>query len=211
MMFNDRQDAGKRLAKKLSAYKNQDVAVFALPRGGVPVAREISKYLNTPLNLIFSRKIGHPQNSEFAICAVTETGPLICDRAETKNIDPEWLSRAENKEREEAARRRTKYMPKNTGFKNLHGKKVIIVDDGIATGLTVTAAIGELRTKNPEVIIVAVPVLPNDIKSLLASRVNEVVSVLAPENYLGSVGAYYRSFPQVTDDEVVNIIKASKT
>jgi len=206
MILKDRKEAGEKLAEKLKDLKDTQAIVYALPRGGVVVGHEIAQKLNLPLSLIITRKIGHQFNSEYAICAIAEDGHSICNEEEEKRADQEWLKEQFEKEREEARRRREVYLkdqpalyPKNNS--------VIIVDDGVATGLTIMLAIKEMRHENPVKIIVAIPVIPSDIAHEIKNEVDELVALEIDENYAGAVGAYYEDFPQVGDDEVINLLK----
>lgn len=199
--FADRREAGKLLAERLQAYRGKSV-VYALPRGGVETGVEIAGALNVPLDLLIARKIGHPLDPEYAVCAVTETGPLICDEVERARMDWLWLEQTVNAERREAKRRRELYLRDRQPV-SAEGKVAIVVDDGIATGLTVLAAVEELRQQRPKKIIVAVPCAPRDAIDELLKAVDRVIVLSDPDEYLGAVGAYYDVFPQLTDEDVV--------
>ncbi len=203
--FKDREDAGRRLTEKLIQYKGQNPVVLALPRGGVVLGAEVAGVLNCPLDLVIPRKIGHPINPEYAIAAVTEGGALVANESEVATVDPEWFEREKAVQIAEAKRRRRVYL-KDRKAVDLTGKTAIIIDDGIATGLTMMAAISEVKAKNPVKIIIAVPVAPADIYHRISQEVDDFVAIDAPEYYLGSVGAYYQKFPQVSDEEVVGIL-----
>jgi len=204
MRFENRVDAGKKLAAKLEKYKGEDVVVLALPRGGVVLGYEIAKSLGAPLDLVITRKIGHPDNPEYAICAVAEDGHTLCNEVERSNINDEWFDKVVVEEQEEAKRRRKLYLKGKR--KNIKGKTVIIVDDGIATGLTLGLAIKEVKHDDPKKIIVAVPVAPREAVDEISREVDEFVSLYVPQIYLGAVGAYYDSFEQVSDEEVVRLL-----
>lgn len=201
MRFIDRTDAGQRLAKRLLKYQGQDGIVFALPRGGVPLAAEISRALGMPLDLVSARKIGHPFSPEYAIAAVTDTGELAVNPLEVSRVDRQWFEREVEIERLEAVRRRQRYL-KNAPPRSLAGKVAILVDDGIATGLTMEAAIMQARQRKPQKLVLAVPVAPQDTAAKLAKTVDELVALDIPEHYLGAVGAYYDDFRQISDEEV---------
>lgn len=205
MIFSNRQDAGKQLVKKLRKYQNKEAIVFALPRGGVVVAKEISKSLKFPLDLIVVRKIGHPLSPEYAIGAVSENNALIGDPIELSQVDKKWLEQKREAEAREARRRRQVYLKskKPLGAKN---KIAIIVDDGIATGWTMLAAIKEIKNQNPKKIVVVVPVLPAQIKERFEKEADEFIFVEAPAAFL-AVGEYYKNFPQVSDEEVIEALK----
>ncbi len=207
MLFKNRKDAGIKLANALEKYKREDVIVLALPRGGVILGVEIAKMLDAPLDILSTKKIGHPLNSEYAICAITEDGDPICNSAEVKNIDPEWLAGEIKKVRNEIKRRREIFLGGRALY-SVEGKTVIIADDGIATGLTMIAAIDEIKKRNPKRLVIAIPVTPYDTAQKLNSMVDELVSLDIDTNYRGAVGAYYEDFTQVEDSEVISILNA---
>lgn len=212
MYFTDRKEAGLKLAEKLLQYKDKDVVVFALPRGGVVLGVEIAKELHAPLDLMITKKIGHPYNPEYAICAVGESGTPICNPRELESVDKLWFHTEVDRIQGEIERRKEAYHIGNIGTSpgSLKGKIAILVDDGIATGLTMKAAIYEARLRNPDKIVVAVPVTPSDTAEELKAEADELVSVLIDENYLGAVGAYYMNFYQVDDNEVLDLLSQVK-
>lgn len=203
--WRDRIEAGQELAKALIEYKDKPVIVYGLPRGGVVVAAEVARALNAPLDLIIARKIGHPFHPEYAIGAVTETGQPVLNAAETVSIDKKWLETTIKQEREEAKRRREVYLLGQPAHSAKH-KTAILVDDGIATGLTFKAATEELKSKQPAKIVVAVPVAPDDSAAEIEAEVDELVCLLREKYYLGAVGAYYEYFEQTEDNEVIDIL-----
>lgn len=205
--FIDRRDAGKRLAAALKEYKGTDAIVYALPRGGVVLGFEIAKALKAPLDLVITRKIGHPANPEYAVCATTESGELLCDERERASLDPAWLKQAASRERKEATRRRKLYL-QGAAHVSAAGKTAIVVDDGIATGLTIRAAVRSLRAERPKALIVAVPVAPHEVVEVLKKEADRVITLEDARSYLGAVGAYYDDFPQVTDGEVIQLIES---
>ena len=208
MRFKDRVEAGQKLAEKLTKYRGENTVILALPRGGAVLGAEIAKALEAPLDLVIPRKIGHPQNPEYAVAAVTEGGELVANDAEVSSLDPEWFKGDVQKEIAEAKRRRQTYLQgKNQA--QLRGKTVIIVDDGVATGLTMRAAIKDVRARDPERIVVAVPVTPKDTAGILQREADELVALDIPTMYLGAVGAYYQEFTQVEDGEVIEILEVS--
>ncbi|MFA5187981.1 MAG: phosphoribosyltransferase [Patescibacteria group bacterium] len=211
MIFKNRQEAGQKLAKKLQEFKNQkNVLVLALPRGGVITAFEVAKELNLPLDLIVTRKIGAPDNEEYAIGAITETGEGIFNQEAIKslNISPEYLAKKVTAEKMEAIRRLKTYRLNRPAL-NLKNMTVIIVDDGLATGLTMRAAIKSVREKAAKKIIVAVPVSAQDTLKLIQKEVPNVIYLDAPL-FFGAVGAFYQDFGQTTDEEVIELMKKSK-
>lgn len=201
--FEDRRDAGMRLAKALARYDSDDAIVFALPRGGAVVGEEVAKQLELPLALVIPRKIGHPENPEYAVCAVTEEGELVCNEDESSKLDPEWLKEAAREAQTEAVRRRVIYDGTRL---YATGMIAIIVDDGIATGLSMRAAIRSLRRELPSEVIVASPVAPREVVEYLRKEADDVVVLNDNEPFLGAIGAYYAKFPQVTDEEVIHIM-----
>lgn len=205
-LFYDRQDAGRQLATKLSHYQHQDVVVYALPRGGLPIANEIAHYLSAPLELIITRKIGHPFNSEYAIGAISENGKAIYNPSEIMKVDDDWLMYEEAKLQNEIKRRRLKYK-KQDDYPSLIGKTAILVDDGIATGYTMLAAIDDIKKKNPKAIVVAIPVIPEFMAQKLEQAIQEVVTVERTRHYLGAVSAYYEQFKQLSDDDVITSLQ----
>jgi predicted phosphoribosyltransferase len=205
MRFEDRIEAGRLLAERLQKYRNQPTVVYALPRGGVVMGAEIAQRLGAPLDLVIPRKVGHPSNPEYAVCAITEDGQLFCNQAEADRLGEAWLKQAAAKEQAEARRRRQLYLDGRPPVP-VEGKTAIIVDDGVATGLTMLAAIQEVKARRPARIVVAVPVIPADIAAQLAEEVDEIVALDIPEYYRGSVGSYYREFNQVEDEEVIELM-----
>ncbi|MBW3537913.1 phosphoribosyl transferase [Candidatus Parcubacteria bacterium] len=205
MRFKDRAEAGRQLAAALERYRDSDAVVYALPRGGVVLGAEIARRLNAPLALVIARKIGHPLSPEFAIGAVTENGEPVLNQAETAALDLRWLEAAVKRERAEARRRHAKYL---AGRRRLpaEGRVAIVVDDGIATGLTMLAAIKEVKRLGPRQTVVAVPVVPKDTVRWLEAEAGELAALEVPERYLGAVGAYYDDFEQVEDEEVITLM-----
>lgn len=209
MYFADRIDAGRKLGKLLAKkYNGKDCLVYALPRGGVVTGLEVAKALNAPLDLLIIRKIGHPGNPEYAIGAISEHGHLA-KGPDFDSIDTKWLDSQIVKEQKEIKRRRILYL-QDRKEKDPKGKIAIIVDDGIATGLTIKAAILELQEKSPAKIIIAVPVAPEDVLNNLKKEVDDIVCLAKEAEYLGSVGSYYEDFPQISDDEVIKLLAKSK-
>jgi predicted phosphoribosyltransferase len=209
MRFKHRQQAGLLLARKLKQYKHEECIVYALPRGGVPIGAVVAEYLNAPLDLIIARKIGHPQWPEYAVCAVTEYGVVVSSDQDIDYLDPAWLNQAIENERLEARRRRRLYFRAHTRA-NPKNKIAIIVDDGVATGLTIRAAINELIEKEPARIILAVPVGPADVLADLAGKVDDVISLISDSDFAGGVGAYYEDFDQTSDQEVIDLLAAAE-
>jgi predicted phosphoribosyltransferase len=208
-MFTDRTDAGKKLAEALNTYKNQPVVVYALPRGGVVLGAEVARTLESPLDLIVVRKIGHPRFPEYAIGAVAEDGYVVTNpEHDGLVLNQPWFVQAAAAELKETRRRRTTY---------LHGrfpvptknKTAIIVDDGLATGLTMLAAVHEIRQRGPQKIVIAVPVAAAETVEKLRPEVDDIVVLYIPRGWFGAIGSYYRHFDQVTDAEVMELMKVT--
>lgn len=206
MIFQDRHHAGVLLAERLREYQGKPVVVYALPRGGVVLGDIVAKQLHAPFDLLVPRKIGHPNNPEYAIASVSEKGAVIKNETETALVDQDWFNHEVQEQREEAARRRTTFLAGRPP-KDASGKTAIIVDDGIATGLTMKAAIDEVRAMHPASVVLAVPVAPKDTTREFQALVDDVVVLECPDQFLGSIGAYYDRFGQVSDDEVVETMK----
>lgn len=211
MMFSNRRDAGRQLAEALKSYRGQDVVVLALPRGGVPVAEEIAAALDAPLDLLLVRKIGVPWQPELAMGAVIDGDEPITVRnmdviraAAVTDGDFNAASQAELRELE---RRRARYIG-DRARPEIAGRIAIIVDDGIATGATVRAAIRGLRRKGPQKVVLAVPVAPESTVAELREEVDELVCLHAPENFY-AISLYYRDFGQTSDSEVIDILSKS--
>ena len=211
MRFKDRTDAGVKLAGLLAEkYARADGIVYALPRGGVVLGIEIARHLNMPLDLIIARKIGHPYNPEYAIGAVTERGAPVVNTDEVARLPQDWFKTQVKLQRQEAQRRHEVYLDGREPL-SCRGKTVIVVDDGIATGLTMEAAIRDLKQRHPARIVLAVPVAPADTAAKFRGEVDDLVALDLPEFYLGGVGAYYDYFPQVTDEEVIALLRTVST
>src|SRR3989344_6450768 len=146
IMFKNREDAGRQLSDKLKQYRGTDTVVLALPRGGVVVGHEISQALDLPLDIVVARKIGHPNNHEYAICAVDEKGTLLCNQAEAREVDRKWLEEQAQREQAEARRRSSVYRAGKPPAA-IGGEIAIIVDDGIATGVPMRLAILATETQ----------------------------------------------------------------
>ena len=207
-MFRDRTDAGRRLAQALLTYKGQPVAVYALPRGGVVLGVEIAHALDAPLDLIVVRKIGHPYAPEYAIGAVAEDGYLIMNPEEAATLDQAWIRQAADEQLKEAQRRRELFRGDRRAVP-ANDKIAIIVDDGLATGLTMRAAIHEIRKRNPRQVVVAVPVAAPSTVEKLRPEVDELVALYIPRGFFGAIGAFYESFTQISDEEVVSLLAST--
>ena len=208
MRFRDRADAGEQLAQALKKYQRQDGVVYALPRGGVVLGAIVARALDMPLDLLIPRKIGHPLQPEYAICAIVENGEMACNQQEVARVDPQWFRQEVEAERHEARRRRELYLGGREP-EPVKGKTAIIVDDGIATGLTMEVAIRDAKRRKPAHLVVAVPVAPPDTVEQLSREVDDFVVLDRSRHYLGAVGAYYDYFNQTTDNEVIELLRSA--
>ena len=207
MRFKNRREAGVQLAILLQKYADDNLVVYALPRGGVPLGVEIAKKLHAPFDLMITKKIGHPGNPEYALCAIAEDGEPICNQDDIVYIDNNWIQEETDRVRVEIKRRREKYFGEIT-HPDIEGKTAIIVDDGIATGYTMLAAINEIKRRKPGKIVVAIPITPEDTAREIRKITDDLVSVEIDPFYLGAVGAYYDDFSQVEDEEVIYLIQS---
>ena len=193
------------LAEALDGFRGQDAVVYALPRGGVVLGYEVACHLNAPLDLIITRKIGYPGSRECAVCAVSEDGEMICDRLGATRLDPAWLKARAEEEVQEANRRRRVYLegrpPLDAG-----GKVAIVVDDGVATGLTILLAIMVLKGHHPKKIVVAVPVSSPEAAERIRAEADELIALDVPDNF-SSVSEHYEEFPQLEDEDVIRLIR----
>ncbi len=206
MPFADREDAGKRLAGRLKKYAGKpDTVVVALPRGGVVTGREVADALRLPLDIVVPRKIGSPGDPEYAIGAVTEEGDAVWNESERRAAGEEYLAATLAAERA-AARRRLATYRAGMPARSLRGKTVIVVDDGVATGHTMRAAVATVRREGAARLVVAVPVCPPDSRASLEAVADEVEVIESPRAF-AAIGAHYGAFPQVSDGEVLRLMR----
>jgi putative phosphoribosyl transferase len=204
----DRQTAGRALAESLQAYAGRDdVLVLALPRGGVPVALEISKALGAPLDLILVRKLGTPGNLELAMGAIASGGIRVLNPEiiASRQIGQKAIEEVAAREKRELKRRQQSYRG-NRPLPRMKDRLVILVDDGIATGATMQAAIKALKVQKPTKIVVAVPVAPADTVAKLKKLVDEVVCSHTPEPFM-AIGNWYDDFSQLSDEDVRKVLE----
>jgi putative phosphoribosyl transferase len=207
--FKNRVEAGKRLAEALMDLQGKDVVILGIPRGGVVVANEVAKALKAPMDIVVTRKIEAPGEPEFALGAVTQEGDVIMDKqaAESIGASREYLDDQIRKKREEVSDRMHR-LRGDAPYPGLEGRVVVIVDDGIATGSSVEAAVMSVRKRKPKEVVVAVPVAPSDAVETLAEDGMKVVCLEMPGSFL-AIGEFYRDFGQVEDIEVMRILKES--
>lgn len=209
-IFKNRYEAGKKLAEKLSAFKNKsDVLVLALPRGGVPVAFEVAQHLNAPLDIFIVRKLGAPGYEELAMGAIASGGVRVLNRQVISAlcVTPDTIEQVASLESEELHRRESVYRRGRPAL-SVTGKQIILVDDGLATGASMKAAATAVKKMNPSRIIVAVPVASSDILDEFKSLVDDVVCSLTPADFT-SVGSWYENFAQTSDEEVQYLLSES--
>lgn len=208
--FANRREAGKELARKLSNYKGRaDVIVLALPRGGVPVAYEVALELHSPLDVSLVRKLGLPGREELAIGAIASGGIQILnqDLIDAVGLNPTMIDLVMKQESRELQRREEQYRGDRPA-PDLHDRTVILIDDGLATGASMLAAVHGVRAQSPAQIVVAVPAAAPQAIQLIQPEVHEVVSVIAPDPFEG-VGKWYQDFSQTTDEEVKSLLEAA--
>lgn len=205
MKYSDRIEAGLILADKLKQYAGKPAVVLAVPRGGVPLGYIIAKELNLPLDLLLTKKIGHPNNSEYAIGAVSLTDRVIIPH---EGVSESYIESETKKIREKLRDNYSKFMgdKKPTDIAN---KIVIVVDDGIATGNTLMSTVNMLRNSKPAKIVVAAPVAPKSAAHKLSRVVDELIIPLIPEEFYG-VGGFFEDFTQVSDEEVMGYLDKLK-
>lgn len=205
-LFEDRAEAGRRLGERLKEYKIENPIVIAMPRGGVPVGFEVAKILKAPLGVVISRKLGAPQQPELGIGAIAEGNIEVLDKEliRTLKVSESELNVLIRREKLEILRRKKLYRgKKDLNFKN---KTAILIDDGIATGITAKATIEAVKKLKPKKIIFAVPVCPDDSIKDFEVLADEFICLYAPAKF-DSVGAWYNNFDQVTDQEVAGLLK----
>jgi putative phosphoribosyl transferase len=203
-LFSDRADAGRQIAKRLLHFRERDPVVLALPRGGVPIGREVAAALHARMDLILVRKIGAPGQPELALGAVVDgPRPELVINEDVKamlHVGADYIAREEARQLEEIKRRRTLWLGKRSHVA-IEGKTALIVDDGIATGATVRAALRAVRRARPAHLVLAVPVAPPDTIERLRGDADEIVCLATPATFW-AISMFYGSFPQVADAEV---------
>jgi putative phosphoribosyl transferase len=208
MTFQNRSDAGRKLARALASYKNQQAVILALPRGGVPVAAEVASHLNAPIDLVLVRKIGVPTQPELAMGALVDGGPPLIVRNEDviglAGINESEFKAVCDAELGEIERRRIHYLGGRDRI-DIAGRITIVIDDGVATGATTRAALRATRKRGPKKLVLAVPVAPTDTLAAMREEADEVVC-LEDHEYFGAIGFYYSDFRQISDEEVIDTL-----
>jgi len=207
MVFQNRAQAGQLLAKKLKEYKNKEVIVLGIPRGGVVTGKRLSEFLHCSLDVIITKKIGAPGNPELAIGAVGAIGePVINEELAVRvGADEKYIKKQIAKIKKEIARREKEFRGEKPKL-NLKNKIVILTDDGVATGATMEAAVEIVRQQNPKKIVVAIPVIARDSLAKIETKADEVIYLDAPLMFF-AVGQFYKEFSQVSDEEVIKILR----
>ncbi len=206
MKFKNRREAGRLLAERLGVYKGKDVIVLAIPMGGVPVAYEIALEMRAPLDVVMAKKIGAPFNPEFAVGAVTWNGAVLLDQDSVRkwNISDQYIGETSGKLVREMNERLSSLRVGMGNFPKLYGRTVIIVDDGIATGNTMIAAVEAVRDQGPADVVVATPVLPKELVEDMG-HVAPLVYLDAPDDF-EAVGQYYEEFEMTSEEAVKGLM-----
>jgi putative phosphoribosyl transferase len=209
LIFADRAEAGRMLAERLAAMRLQHPLVLALPRGGVPVGAEIARRLHAPLDVVFVRKLGAPDQPELAVGAVADgTEPEIVLNTELVamlDLDEDYIAEAAKRELGVIEQRRREWAALRPAVEPA-GRALIVVDDGVATGMTMQAALRQLKRRQPARLIAVAPVASREAVAMLRREADDVVYLTSPRRF-GSVGSFYRSFLQVTDAEVAALLR----
>ena len=206
VIFSNREEAGERLAAALDDLKGEDVVVLGIPRGGVVVARQVAKALDAQLDIVVTKKIGAPEEPEFAIGAVTQEGEVVLNEQAIKllGIEPSYLKSEAARLAQEVKERTARFRGDRPSLQ-LKGRMVVIVDDGVATGSTVSAAVRSARRQGPSSVVVAVPVAPEEAVMELSKEADRVVCLATPEPFF-AIGQFYEDFDQVQDEDVRAIL-----
>lgn len=210
MSYHDRVEAGQKLAKALKSFSGLDSVILALPRGGIVIGSEIARELKVPLGLVLVKKIGHPTAPEYAIGTVAEGIEPIYNESEITTTNEDWLENMIKGAKEIIEYRRELYYGDDFIPPVIKGKTVLLVDDGIATGLTMEGAVRSIKKKQPKRIVVAVPIASVESVQNLEAIADEVIVLDNPEDFLGSIGAHYLDFEQVDDEDVRILLREAR-
>lgn len=209
VLFEDRQDAGRQLGRKLERFRDDNPVVLALPRGGVPIGLEIARALKAPMDLVLVRKIGAPGQPELALGAVVDGArpELVIneDVRQMLQVSGDYIEQAKQKQLQEIERRRKLWLGAGRRIP-VKGRTALVVDDGIATGATVRAALHAIRRAEASRLVLAVPVAPSDTIESLRGDADEIVCLATPETFW-AISMFYGRFPQVDDGEVTELMK----
>lgn len=206
MRFANRRSAGAELAQLLKKRLPRPATIIALSRGGVIVAGEVALSLDLALEFLITQRITHPSRAHHTICALTETGDPVCDPEVRSRFDPDWLAQRVQEAKNEAHRRRQLYRAADSSMSS--GHHIVLIDDGVATGLTADAAVREIRAhRQPKSIIVAAPIIPHTVADRLATQVDRVIALDTPAHFAGDIADYYRDFEEVGDDQALKALK----
>ena len=211
VLFEDRKEAGKRLAAKLEKFSMGRTMVLAIPRGGVVVGYEIAKKIHAPMDIIVPRKLRAPYQPELAIGAITEDGNIILDEQiiNSLNVSSEYIKIESQRQKIEIDRRLRVYKGESE-IPDLTGLDVIVVDDGVATGATMKAALISVRKRGAKSIILAIPVASLSALRMLEQEADKTISLFTPQHFY-AIGQFYRNFEQTSDQEVKELLKKNKT
>jgi putative phosphoribosyl transferase len=202
MYFTDRYDAAMQLAVHLEKYRNEEGVILAVPRGGVPLGYYLAKHLDFALDLLMTKKLGHPRHEEYAIGAVGIEDSIVED---TTGVSPEYIEQTTLKIREKLLAQYKGFMGNKEPI-DIRNKTVIVVDDGVATGRTILSTIKMLKSKHPKKLVVAVPVASVEAAERIKNEVDDFICLYTPSPFYG-VGRFYADFSQTTDEEVIALLK----
>lgn len=204
ILFKNRKRAGQLLAQKINDEQFKDPCVYAIPKGGVPIGKEVASLIHAPLKCIVVKKIGHPKQPELAVCVVTASGTALCQSKLIATLDQTWVDEEINKAYKQVLDRVS--ILSSDALVHIENNTVILVDDGIATGLSMKAAVSEIRMKHPKILVVAAPVISHPAFETISRLVDKVVTLAIPHHF-SSVGAYYEHFEQLSEEETRGLLR----
>jgi predicted phosphoribosyltransferase len=209
-IFEDRKEAGEKLADELESFKDKKVIVLGIPRGGIVIGYEIAKKLHAPLDIVVPRKLRAPNQPELAIGAITEDGNVILDSRLISSLNvPDYYIKQESQRQKEEITRRIQTYKGEQKIRELTGYHVIVVDDGIATGSTMKAALNSVRKRGAKFVILAVPVASSSSLQMLKKMADQTISLFTPKFFF-AIGQFYRNFEQTSDEEVKKLLNINK-